>query len=53
MAHQDDDMLPPDFYLFPWLKSVLKGRFASAKEVTAKVMRALIEVLKNGFQERF
>jgi hypothetical protein len=42
------DLSPPDFFLF------LKGQqFASTEGVSAKVMGALIEVLKNGFQECF
>jgi hypothetical protein len=32
---------PPDFFLFPCLKDILKGQFSSAKEVIAKAMIAL------------
>jgi hypothetical protein len=48
------DLLQPDFFLFLQLKSVLNGQwFTSAKEVTAKVTRALAEILKNGYHECF
>jgi hypothetical protein len=44
------DLSPPDFFLFPQLKNVLKGKkFASTEEYTAKTTK----VLKNGFQECF
>jgi hypothetical protein len=33
------------------LKIIWKGRFVSVKEVTPKVMTALTEVQKNGFQK--
>jgi hypothetical protein len=47
------DLSPPDSFLFVQLKRVLKGQqFMSAEEVIAKV-RALTEVLENGFQECF
>jgi hypothetical protein len=36
------DLTPPDFFLFPLRKSVLKGqRFSIVEEVTAKMSRAL------------
>jgi hypothetical protein len=48
------EMSPTHFFLFPRLKSVLKGkRLANAEEVTAKAIRALPEVSKNGLQEYF
>jgi hypothetical protein len=48
------DLSPPDFFLFPQLKIVLKGKkFASNEEYTAKTTRILKEVLKNGFQKCF
>jgi hypothetical protein len=48
------DLSLPDFFLFPQLKSVLKGLwFASTEEVTAKATKALTEVSKDGFQECF
>jgi hypothetical protein len=39
-------MSPPDFFQFPQLKSVLKGQFTSAGEVSAKVTSAIREVSK-------
>jgi hypothetical protein len=45
------DLSLPDFVLFLWLTSVLKGRFASAKEVTANGMRTLTEVVEDSFWE--
>jgi hypothetical protein len=48
------DLSRTDFFLFPQIKSVLKGQqFVSTKEGTAGVLRALTEVSKNGFQECF
>jgi hypothetical protein len=45
------DSSPPDFLLFPRLKSVLKGhQFASAEEITAKATEALTEESENVFQ---
>jgi hypothetical protein len=40
-------------FLCPRPENVLKERFATAEEVTSKVMRALAEISKNGFQESF
>jgi hypothetical protein len=50
LEHQpcSPDLSRPNFFLFSQLKSVLKGQFKSAKEGTAKLARALTEVLKNG-----
>jgi hypothetical protein len=49
-----EHVLPPDFFLFLQLKSVLKGQqFVRTEDVTANVTRALTEVSKNGFQECF
>jgi hypothetical protein len=47
------DLPSPHFLLFLLIKSSLKGRFAFAEEVTAKVTRALTEVSKNGFHGLF
>jgi hypothetical protein len=38
------DLSPPDIFMFSLLKIVLKRRFTSVEEVTAKAMKALGEV---------
>ncbi|KAJ4444799.1 hypothetical protein ANN_06596 [Periplaneta americana] len=47
------DLSPPDYFLFPCLKSHLKGRRFNAEEVIANVTRALRRVSQNGFQACF
>jgi hypothetical protein len=47
------DLSPPSFFLFLWLKRFPKGRFMIIKEFTAKVIKALTEVLNICFQECF
>ncbi|KAJ4443386.1 hypothetical protein ANN_05054 [Periplaneta americana] len=47
------DLSPPDYFLFPRLKSHLKGRRFNAEEVIANAMRALKWVSQNGFQACF
>jgi hypothetical protein len=42
-----------NYFLFLQLKCVLKEQFVSTEKVTAKAMKALTEVLKNGFLECF
>ncbi|KAJ4448728.1 hypothetical protein ANN_00119 [Periplaneta americana] len=44
------DLSPPDCFLFPRLKSHLKGRRFNAEEVIANATRALRRVSQNGFQ---
>ncbi|KAJ4449941.1 hypothetical protein ANN_01348 [Periplaneta americana] len=44
------DLSPPDYFLFPRLKSHLKGRRFNAEEVIANATRALRRVSQNGFQ---
>ncbi|KAJ4452247.1 hypothetical protein ANN_03765 [Periplaneta americana] len=47
------DLSPPDYFLFPRLKSHLKGRRFNAEEVIANATRALRRVSQNGFQASF
>ncbi|KAJ4450592.1 hypothetical protein ANN_02017 [Periplaneta americana] len=47
------DLSPPDYFLFPRLKSHLKGRRFNAEEVIANATRALRRVSQNGFQAWF
>ncbi|KAJ4433492.1 hypothetical protein ANN_15796 [Periplaneta americana] len=47
------DLSPPDYFLFPRLKSHLKGRRFNAEEVIANATRALRRVSQNGFQACF
>ncbi|KAJ4438768.1 hypothetical protein ANN_14719 [Periplaneta americana] len=47
------DLSPPDYFLFPRLKSHLKGRRFNAEEVIASATRALRRVSQNGFQACF
>ncbi|KAJ4427708.1 hypothetical protein ANN_25360 [Periplaneta americana] len=47
------DLSPPDYFLFPRLKSHLKGRRFNAEEVIANATRALRRVSRNGFQELY
>ncbi|KAJ4426782.1 hypothetical protein ANN_26581 [Periplaneta americana] len=47
------DLSPPDYFLFPRLKSHLKGRRFNAEEVIANSTRALRRVSQNGFQACF
>jgi hypothetical protein len=48
------DLPQPNLFLFLLLKSVFKGQqFAGAEEIAPKMIRALAEVSKNGFQESF
>ncbi|KAJ4440021.1 hypothetical protein ANN_08152 [Periplaneta americana] len=48
------DLNLADFYLFPKVKSLLKGwRFASAEEMKIHATRALREVAKNGLEGMF
>jgi hypothetical protein len=42
-----------NYFLFPQLKRVLKQQFMSAEEVTAKMTKAVREVLEDGFLECF
>jgi len=45
------DLAPPDFFLFPWLKSSLKGHnFGTVKNVKAAVTNALKEIPVQDFQ---
>ncbi|KAJ4449198.1 hypothetical protein ANN_00595 [Periplaneta americana] len=44
------DLSPPDYFLFPRLKSHLKGRRFNAEEVIANATRALRRVSQNGFR---
>ena len=49
------DLIPSDFFKFPWMKKVLKGkRFADAEEVNQKIAEALkgvkIDEFKNCFE---
>ncbi|KAJ4441895.1 hypothetical protein ANN_11755 [Periplaneta americana] len=43
------DLSPPDYFLFPRLKSHLKGRRFNAEEVIVNATRALRRVSQNGF----
>ena len=50
------DLIPSDFFKFPWMKKVLKGkRFADVEEVKQKTAEALkgieINELKNCFKQ--
>ncbi|KAJ4437155.1 hypothetical protein ANN_17290 [Periplaneta americana] len=47
------DLSPPDYFLFPRLKSHLKGRRFNAEEVIANATRALRRVSQNGCQELY
>ncbi|KAJ4428902.1 hypothetical protein ANN_25896 [Periplaneta americana] len=47
------DLSPPDYFLFPRLKSHLKGQRFNAEEVIANATRALRRVSQNGFQACF
>ncbi|KAJ4426278.1 hypothetical protein ANN_27090 [Periplaneta americana] len=47
------DLSPPDYFLFPRLKSHPKGRRFNAEEVIANATRALRRVSQNGFQACF
>ncbi|KAJ4427413.1 hypothetical protein ANN_25035 [Periplaneta americana] len=47
------DLSPPDYFLFPRLKSHLKGRRFNAEEVIANATRALRRVSQNDFQACF
>jgi hypothetical protein len=43
-----------DFYLFPWLKSALKGRrICDATEIIKNATEELKRLLQNGFKECF
>jgi len=45
------DLAPPDFFLFPWLKSSLKGHhFGTVKNVQAAMMNALKEIPVQDFR---
>jgi hypothetical protein len=48
------DLAPSDFYLFPQLKSAIKGQcFCDATDIIKNVMKELKRLPQNGFQERF
>jgi len=48
------DLIPADFYLFPPLKSALKGRrFCDATDIIKNATEELKSFSKNGFQECF
>ncbi|GBL84997.1 Mariner Mos1 transposase [Araneus ventricosus] len=48
------DLAPADFYLFPRLKTKLKGhRFVYSDEVIENAMKQLKDLSNNGFQECF
>ncbi|KAJ4439564.1 hypothetical protein ANN_07691 [Periplaneta americana] len=55
LDHSPDspDLSPPDYFLFPRLKSHLKGRRFNAEEVIANATRALRRVSQDGFQACF
>ena len=45
---------PGDFYLFPWLKSAVKGRlFCDATDIIKNATEELKRLSRNGFQECF
>jgi hypothetical protein len=46
------DLAPADFYLFPCLKSALKGRhFGDAINIIGNTMEEVTRLSQNGFQE--
>ena len=48
------DPSPSDFFLFPWMKNVLKGKyFADAEEVKQKMAEALRRIQINEFRNCF
>jgi len=48
------DLAPTDFYLFPRLKSALKGRyFCDATDIIKNVTKELKRLSKKSFQECF
>jgi len=48
------ELAPADIYLFPLLKSVLKGRrFCDASEIIKNATEELKSLSQNGFQECF
>jgi transposase len=48
------DLVPADFYLFPLLKSALKGgRFCDFTDIIKNVTEELKRMAQNGFQECF
>jgi transposase len=48
------DLVPADFYLFPPLKSALKGRsFCDSTGIIKNVTELMKRIPQNGFQERF
>jgi len=47
-------LAPADFYLFPCLKSALKGqRFGDATDIIENAMEEVTRLSENGFQECF
>jgi hypothetical protein len=56
LGHQpySTHLAPADFYLFPRLKSALKGRrFCDATEIIKNATKQLKRLSQNGFQECF
>ena len=48
------DLAPPNFFLFPWLKSSLKGHhFGTVKNVQAAMTNALTEIPVQDFQASY
>jgi hypothetical protein len=47
------DLAPTDFFLFPKLKTTLKGcRFQTIEEIQEKAMREVRAITESAFQER-
>ena len=47
------DLAPADFFLFPKLKTTLKGRFQNIEEIRENVIRELHTITESAFQEAF
>jgi len=48
------DLVPVDFFLFPKLKTTLKGRrFQTIEEIKKNAIRELLAITESAFQEAF
>jgi len=52
--HYSPDLAPADFFLFPKLKTTLKGRcFQTIEEIQENVIRELRAITESAFREAF
>jgi hypothetical protein len=47
------DLVPPEFFLFPKIKSTLKGRFEDTEDIKGNITKGLLTLHASEFKKGF